>query len=213
MWIPLKTEVLDRFAAVEAFVKATRRRDLEQTAKGMAFVQVYAAYEFTVRSAVRTAIDSIAAGRPHVYELIPSLMGLFLDAELASLKDCPRSGVWPARIKIFERLFSRFRGNVNNLVFPTDGNHFRSGQLKTIFTIFGIKRTPARRTRHLLRIDEVVANRNDIAHGSITAESVGRRYTRKEVLQMIKQMKSVSLLFVAAIEKQCSDKKRHCRAP
>ena len=181
MWIPLRTEVLDRFTAVESYFKATYALGglIEQSAKGIAFVQIYAVYEYTARAVVRTAIDTIAAHGHRTQDLIPSLMPLFLDSELTGLKDSPRSGEWERRIGLFERLFGPPSPiPVRNTAFPNDGSHFRHEQLQTIFDVLGIRRTPAQRRRHLRRIDEVVGHRNAIAHGQEPAAIIGGRYTR-----------------------------------
>lgn len=213
MWNPLKIEASDRFTAVETFFKANRKHSSEQTAKGIVFVQVYAAYEYLTRAVVQTAVDSIVLSGYRLNDLRPPLMALFLYPELESQQMCQKKRVWDARITLFEKLFSNAKANIPNTTFPLNGEHFRHSQLLTIFRIFGIKRSPAHRTRHLLRIDEVVGNRNDIAHGLLTADAVGRRYSRKEVLQTIRQMKSVCLLLVSSVEKQCADKRRVCRKP
>src|SRR5438552_5565975 len=88
---------MDRFAAIESFFKATLRlgSSIEQTAKGLAFVQMYAAYEYTARAVVRTAIDAITAHGHRTQDLIPSLIALFLDSELTGLRDCSRANIWP----------------------------------------------------------------------------------------------------------------------
>jgi RiboL-PSP-HEPN len=216
MWIPLRTEILDRFTAVESYFKATYALGgaIRQDAKGIAFVQIYAVYEYTARAVVRTAIDSIATYGHRTQDLIPSLISLFLDSELTGLKDCPRSGEWERRIGLFEQLFAPTSSvPVRNTAFPNDGSHFRHEQLQTIFDVLGIKRTPAQRRRHLRRIDEVVGHRNAIAHGGEPAGLIGSRYTRADILLITRQIRSVCLLLISAIERQCSDPARHCRAP
>jgi hypothetical protein len=212
MWNPLKTEIADRFASIETFFKSTRglgKRE-DKISRGLAFVQSYAAYEYCVRNVVRVAVDAIVAHSHRIQDLKPPLIGLFLNPELNSFKDSTGIDSWPARTKIFESLFDA-RPSHNRATFPSDGTHFRQGQLKTIFRILGLKRTPAQRRRHLVRIDEVVGNRNAVAHGAESAEAVGSRYTRGEVLKIVRQVKSVCLLIISAAEKQCSDGKRHCR--
>ncbi len=213
MWNPLRTEIADRFAAVESFFKETR--DFKgvpgQTARGLAFVQVYAAYEYTVRTVMRTAVDAIKLHKPRTQDLLPSLMAVFLDSELKALKDCSPARIWKKRIELFKSLFSAAPANADNTVFPHDGSHFRHEQLQMIFDVLGIKRTPAQRRRHLFRIDEVVDYRNEIAHGRVTPDKVGQRYTREEIWRIIKQVKSVCLLLVSATEKHCSQPSRHRR--
>jgi hypothetical protein len=213
MFDPLRNEVNTRFAAVESFFKAVHalKGDSAQVAKGLAFVQIYSTYEYTVSSVVQTAIDVLVSHNHSTKDLAPCLMTLFLDSELRSLRDCSPKDVWDRRLKLFEKVFSGDTASVSNNILPSDGSHYRHTQLQLIFAVLGIKRTPAQRNRHLRRIDEVVNHRNAIAHGRETAENIGRRYSRAEILHIIQQMKSVCLLLIMVIQNHCLDFSRHRR--
>jgi hypothetical protein len=169
-------------------------------------------YEHTVKSVVQTAIDSINALGYKMKEIRPSLMALYLDPEIKSLLDSPQKNAWKARLKIFERTFSNDVTALSNATHaPSDGSHYRHSQLILIFEVFGIKRSPTRRQAHLYRIDEVVGHRNQIAHGSETAAEVGRRYTREEIHQCIRQMESVCKSLVSVVDKFCCTPSFHKR--
>jgi hypothetical protein len=214
MFPALKTEIEDRFADMALFFDATKgfTGDNEMTAKGLMFVQVYAAYEYTICRVVELAIDAIKAHNHKLRDLSPPLLALFLDPELRSLRDVGHKGVWERRIKLFERAFSAARLDISaDTEIPHDGSHFRYTQLEMIFQVFGITRLPVRRRRHIPRINEVVGHRNQIAHGSETAEDVGRRYSRSEISHIMKQMKSVCILQVDVFEAYCDKKVRHRR--
>jgi hypothetical protein len=215
MFGPLTTEIDSRFQAVEAFFAATKdfKGDVAATAKGMMFVQIYAVYEFTVSSVIQTAVDVINSQAYKLKEIRPSLMALLLDPELSSLKDSGQKNIWKARLKIFERTFSEdllsFSGEAP---MPSDGSHYRHTHLIMIFSVFGIRRLPARRRIHLYRIDEIVDHRNQIAHGSETAAEIGRRYTRSDIRERIGQMRSVCHFLVTVFDSFCSDPASHKRA-
>ncbi len=196
----------------QAFFSASKafRGDLAATAKGLVFVQLYAAYEYAVRAAVETAIDSINLHQTRMRDIRPQLLALYLDPLLTSLRDSGRDRVWEKRVEIFEQAFSANLANLSQETRPpSDGSHYRHTQLLMILRVFGITRKPVRRRRHLYRIDEVVNNRNQIAHGSEKAEDVGRRYTRDEVNHIISQMRSVSLLWLTIFDTYCSDAANH----
>lgn len=78
MFPALRTEVEARFEAIESFFKESKnlKDDHAATAKGLMFVQVYAVYEFTVRSVVRVAIDSIKAHNHKMKDISPSIDGV-----------------------------------------------------------------------------------------------------------------------------------------
>ncbi len=78
---------------------------MDASAKGFAFVQLYAAYEFTVRGVVQAAIKLDNAHGHKMKEMAPSLLALYLDSELSALKDCGTRKVWDARLRIFSARF------------------------------------------------------------------------------------------------------------
>lgn len=208
MFATLQSDVESRFAVVRSFFRETQdfKGDLGAAAKGLVFVQVYAVYEFTVRSTVQIAIDAINAHKTKLRDISPSLMALYLDPELSALKDCGPKSVWSNRLRIFKRAFSGDPVYVSNGTGPPhDDSHYRHTNLITIFAVFGIQRLPVRRKRHLFRIDEIVDNRNQIAHGSETAEEVGRRYSRQQIFRIITQMRSVCLLLISIFDTYCAD--------
>jgi hypothetical protein len=214
MFSQLATEVEARFDAADTFFGLTKgfKGDNGATAKGLAFVQVYAVYEFTVCSVVRTAIESIKTHNHRLQDLIPSLMALALDSELNSLRDSGDRRIWENRLNLFDKAFSKARLDIpGNTGPPHDGSHFRYTQLVMIFRVFGIKRLPVRRRAHIGRINEVVGHRNLIAHGTETANDIGRRYTRAEISHIAAQMRSVCLLLIDVFENYCADSSRQCR--
>ena len=216
MFSPLQSEIAARFSELQYFFVATRNfkedLDLDATVKGLMFIQLYAAYEFTVKGAVQVAIDAVNMHGHKFKDIRPSLMALYLDPELESLRNIGIKKVWPTRLQIFEKAFSdEAIALSNNTKPPTDGTHYRHTHLMTIFHVFGISRMPARRRSHLYRIDEVVNNRNQIAHGEETASDIGRRYTRAEITRIIGQMKSVCEFLLYAFDGYCTDSSRHRR--
>lgn len=215
MFQPLQTEIDTRFENLEAFFAATRflKGGAGATAKGLMFVEAYAIYEYTVKTAVRTAIDALNTKKHRLRDLTPTLLALYLDAELRSLRDTGVKGIWPARQTIFEKAFSKSHAHVAiETKAPDDGTHFRYSHLQTIVKVFNIQRLPVRRLQHQTRINEVVDHRNQIAHGSETAEDVGRRYARDDILKMLRQMKSVCNCVVAVFDHYCSTPKLQRKA-
>ena len=207
MFPALKTEIETRFVSIEQFWKATRKLEEHQAvvAKGLLFVQTYAVYEYTVNNAVIGAVEAIKNHKHMMKDLLPSLMAIYLDPELKSLRDGSRSKEWLNRVKMFERAFSSKRPDLSsNIKPPTDGTHYKYSHLRFIFSVFGIRRMPVRRRRHRNRIDEVVAHRNAIAHGREPPENIGRRYTRSEISSAIRQMRSVCMSLVNILDDHCS---------
>jgi hypothetical protein len=213
MFSVIRIEVESRFAKARAFFSSTDTFDGENAAmaKGVMFVQVYAIYEYTVKSVTRTAIDAVNAHKHQIRDISPALLAIVLDAELNSLRKCSEKTVWEKRLHLFQRAFSSDQIVLNGSVIPHDGSHFRYTQLEMIFKVFGINRLAVRRKAHIGRIMEVVDHRNLIAHGTEPAESIGRRYTRQEIFAVISQMRSVCLLLISVFDSYCADVKKHRR--
>ena len=214
MFPALRTEIEGRFDALESFFKETKGLQTRHEAvmKGLMFVQTYAVYEYTIRNVVREAIDSMKAHKHRYEDLLPSMMALFLDPEWDSFRDGGRMREWENRLKVFERAFSQDRVDLpSDTRLPNDGSHYRYTHLQMIFQVFGIQRPAVRRKKHIHRISEVVGHRNAIAHGQEKAEDIGRRYTRLDILNVMRQMKSVCLLQISAFEEFCTDTTRHLR--
>lgn len=214
MFLTLKTEIEGRFRDLESLFKGTidLKGQHQAALKGLMFVQIYAVYEYTVKSVVNEVIESMKSHRHMLVDLSPSMMALFLDPEWNSFRDSGKKKEWENRLRIFERAFSKDRVNLSSdTSLPNDGSHYRYTHLQMIFRVFGIRRSVVRRKEHIQRISEVVGHRNAIAHGEEKAEDVGRRYTRSEIVKMIRQMKSVCLLQISVFDEFCADKGRYLR--
>lgn len=215
MFREVERDIFERFDSLDLYLVATSKLKGESAsvAKGLAFVQMYAIYEYTVCTVVQTAIDSIKDQKIPLVALKPSLMALFLDAELKSLKDSGRKREWECRIELFQRAYSNDCPSLDNSILPTDSSHFRPSHLQIIFQVFGIKHLPVRRKAHLTRISEVVNNRNAVAHGRETASEVGGRYTQKDLRHRAAQMKSVCRYLVSVFDGYTSTPERFMKRP
>lgn len=151
-------------------------------ARGMAFVELYALYEFTVRGAVHATLAAVAKSGVPVGKLPPSLLALILEGQWQSVSSSGRGHVFSRRIELLqEACGGQDLPQFDETLFPTDGSHYRQKQLYTVWAIFGIAQPVVPDARHLGRIEELVENRNAIAHGRRTPVDVGRRYSRADI--------------------------------
>ena len=212
MFPSLRTDISARFAAVETHLKVAPRKppDFAKSIRGLAFIQIYGSYEYTVRTLTDAVLSHITLRGHRFYRLRPSLLAVFLDAELNSFEDVGEDKEWDRRLALFEKAFSR------NLipavsVRPHDGSHFRHTQLQMLFRALGITRALTLRKRHLYLIDEIVDKRNSIAHGEESPIDVGSRYSRQDMLQKTQNMRSICLRLVSVLEEYCASPANHLR--
>ena len=212
MFSTLRTEIIDRFTAVEAHFRQSPRTPTQvaQMSRGLVFVEVYAIWEHTIRAATNTAVATIAGSGHRFFDLRPSLLALYLDPQLESIRTCSPDRVWEKRLALFEQYFSRSPlPNVTRV--PHDGSHFRFSQVEMIFRTLGIDRAITVRRRHPQMIDEIVNHRNSIAHGHESPDAIGRRYTYGEVHNRITLMRSICLRLILVADEYCSTPIRHRR--
>ena len=198
MFITLRSEVQTRFIELESFLSSTKslHESHAAMAKGLMFVQIYAVYEHTINRTISEAIDAIKVHNHKMEDITPSLLALFLDPELQSLRSSQRKNEWHARLHLLERASSREKLKLSSDTNPpSDGSHYRYSHLVLIFKVFGIRRMPVPRRRHVQRISEVVDNRNAIAHGREASQDVGRRYTQLDIKKIINQMRAICVLW------------------
>lgn len=217
MFPSLQLEVMDRFTAVEEHFRVSLPRSVRfkgtpsQTTKGLVFVQIYAIHEYTVLKVVQYAVDAIAAHSHSYSSLRPSLLALFLDPQLAALRDCASKHIWERRLDLLDLAVSDKQASLAQSPNLGEGSHFRHAHVELILKVLGVSRTLTLRKRHLFDIDQVVDNRNAISHGGETAAEVGRRYSRQDILRSIRIMQSVCLRLILIVSEYCNDPARHRR--
>src|SRR5262249_22810129 len=148
MWADLQTEIQDRILASRQFFLAVAGPPgtiappipphALTTAKGLMFVQLYSVYEFTIIGIVREALAEIKTRATPINLLRLELLGIVLNAQFNSAKDCKPENAWANRIELFCRTNAVDPAVFDETLFPNDGSHFHHRQILTIWQIFGI---------------------------------------------------------------------------
>jgi len=214
MFEPLRVDVAERLTAAKEFFAATHivGGNASTAVKGLVFVSIYAAYEHMVRTAVQMTISTLSAKKYRLKNLSVPLLSIFLDAELQSIRTCSDDRLWRHRINIFEKVFSTDLAATGTKLMPTDGTHYRYSNLQVIFSALGIKSSSNNQhLKRMLRIDEVVENRNKIAHGRETPEQIGGVYTHDDILDRIDHVENICRTFLNRIERFCKNSVLHKR--
>ena len=188
MFRSIRAEVDDRTFHAEQCLRMIetleRNQTSEETAtyKGLLFVHLYGIHEYAIVSAVQTALSSIVGAGVQVQRVHRHLIPLVLHAQFTSATEARRDKVWLKRLELIGNLESADpMPAATAAIFPNDGTHFRHGQIQTIWNLFGIEGPTLPDPRLISRIDELVGNRNLIAHGRLTANEVGRDYSAKDL--------------------------------
>lgn len=165
--------------------------DASRAAKGMLFVQNYAAYEFVVIGVVRALVAGANAKNLQFQILRTELLSMALDPEINSVVDGSKKNPWERRITLLRKARSASPVAIGADLFPKDGTHFRPPQLETIWNIFGIPGPFVPVPRLIGHIFEMVDTRNRIAHGDDSPEAVGSRFTIADLKKRIDDTEAV----------------------
>jgi len=140
--------------------------------KGLFFVHLYGAFEFTVISAVMKTIEYINANGHYVNECKPVLMSLALSPCCDALFSATDKK-WEKRWELFSHFERNSRVDIPDALIPTNGRNIKVRQLQGIWTSFCLKDPVLPRPEIGGRIQELVDNRNAIAHGDASAADIG----------------------------------------
>lgn len=171
------------------------------TCKGLIFVQLYGAYEYAIHAAVQAVLIAIRSDRLCPRDLHHRCLTLLLNPGFSSVSAAGRFRIWKQRLGLVASLESSVPlQSFDDTLFPADGSHYRVAQLETIWAIFGITVPVVPETRLIGRIDELVENRNAIAHGRRTSEEVGGRYSTSELQKRVDDVEIIAIYLVTQIE-------------
>ncbi len=182
-------------------VCATGVRGHQQRAKGVAFVEMYAFYEYAVHSAVKNALSALQVANLPIAALAPGLQALAMNPAMDSVRDSGARKRWISQLQVFQKIL-RTTADIQLDVFPTDGSHFRKPQLELIWQLFDVsgRIVPDRRLYPL--IGELVERRNAVAHGRERPEDIGRMYSTNDVRKKFRQSRRICRHILTAIERR-----------
>lgn len=213
MFALLRAEVDDRFLLIQQILNTLGHietdssfpPDVPRTLKGLVFVQLYAVYEHCVCNAVQAALRSVNRQALSLRELRHELLAMALDDGCKSLSNCGTERMWPVRVMLLGKSRSAEAAEIPENLFPADGSHYRIGQLRTIWTLFGMASPEVPDNRLIGRIDELVELRNGIAHGRLRAEEVGRRFSLNDLQDRFVDTGEICRHVLSELEAHVSD--------
>lgn len=183
-----------------------------RTLKGLIFVQFYSVYEFIVVNSFAAVVREFNSHAISFDKLKRSILSLTLHEKIVSLSNSSERRSWKKRIEIFEHCESSINCAISDDLFPFDHSHFRTQQLQTICQLLGLPENALISSPPIHGwVDEVVENRNAIAHGRLTAEAVGSRYSSAELNDRMEDLGVFCNHILNTLETYSSDVKEFCK--
>lgn len=175
---------------------------IAREARGLAVVLLFAAYENLLKSLTRTLLEGAVRCRVSNARLQPGFRAFAITAATQSARALPKDDMYtkilPGLIAVTSQ--GGRQCTINTSAFPDDGSFMRSSQVVLWCKVFNVG-DPKRLFRATWpTIDAVVSDRNAIAHGELTPDVIGRRYTEAEIRKLIRDWRNGWDAFLKHVE-------------
>ena len=176
------------------------------TAKGLIFVQLYGVIEYTINSTVAKCILYINGETVNLSDIKPIIMGLALNSNLDSLKYASAKK-WDRRYSLFKEIEDDLTVDISSDLLPTDGKNITFTQLNSIWKTFCLTAPIFHDITFRGRLQDIVGNRCNIAHGNQSAADVGSKVTPAELSDRLNEVSGFCSHFISVFEDYIVNKK------
>lgn len=157
------------------------QEELVKAQKGLLFVALYAALEYTIVSAVSDflAVLQVTPAAPSLYKaaLLPTL----LNREFNALLGASKKTVWDHKLRLISRVSSQDICTIDNDVFPAESTNISADHLASVWNHLGLPGAALPPQASTWLINELKEHRNAIAHGRETAAAIGGRFSLEQL--------------------------------
>lgn len=159
--------------------------------KGLLFVSLYAAIEYTITASASQFLLGLQGDPKKPLDYKKYILCTALNAEFNAITSGVKKGLWQKKAQFIDSLFSAQIVNFDNNVFPTDGTNISHDQIAEVWKFFHLPEPVVPDGIHPWLLNEIKNHRNAIAHGREKAANIGGRFT-VELLE--NRLKAVTLL-------------------
>jgi len=145
--------------------------------RGLFFVHLYGAFEYSVTLSVEVLLQEMTKVSVPFAQFEHLVHVVALDAHFRSLAEPGLKTKWQKRRDLLTKQISSQSCSLNDTVFHDQLQNVWYRTIQNIFEVLNVSKAPVPEDRIRGYIDEVVDNRNAIAHGRESAHEVGRRTT------------------------------------
>jgi MAE_28990/MAE_18760-like HEPN len=151
------------------------------TLRGLFYVHLYGALEYSITLSVQVLLQEMTKTTVRFSDYDHMLHAVILDDHFRSLAEPGLKLRWPKRRELLAKQISSEPCSLNDTVFQDQLQNLWYKTLHSIFEYLCIPRQAVPEDRMRGYIDEIVDNRNAIAHGRQAAQEVGRRVTSTDL--------------------------------
>lgn len=184
MFETTRNGTIDRLSQASALLNSikliedtTEVTEAIKTQKGLVFILLYAALEFTTTSIVSEFLARLKTEAVKNSALKIFYLTVTLDANFKSLLGCSEKTFWSKKTSLIEAVYSQDNAKIDDTIFPATGTNIAFDQLEQIWKVFHLPGSPLPAGVAVFHLTELREHRNAIAHGRETAANIGRRFT------------------------------------
>lgn len=193
-------------------VSTTATVDASRDARGLAIVLIFAAYENLIRTLTQSILEEVKRSRARGLNLKPGLQTILIYPELQSVLDLGNTRNWPKKSsKVVKTMLTKHSREIDTATFPDNGEFMKASQIIELCQVLDLPHPGSMLRNTFHRIDAVVSQRNQIAHGDQTADQIGRDYSDLDLTNLINEWETDWLRFVQAAESQCNTPRHFLR--
>ncbi len=175
-------------------------------AKGLFFVHLYGAYECTVNQSIQKTLQIINSQHIPVVDYKPVLLGIVLNAPFQAVCGVGADKKWNKRREFFQQLISKDPISFSETILPTGTGNLKSPQLETIWATMGISDPVLPKPSLIGLLEELVDNRNKIAHGRESPVTIGSRFTIDDLEKRFNDINKLCDYIIQCLETYLSNK-------
>nr|CDQ34864.1 hypothetical protein BN993_04331 [Virgibacillus halodenitrificans] len=211
----VRSTTTNRFSEVQAFLNhlvtnegdnTNRNVSLEyKVQKGLFYVHLYSALEKSVNVATETAIQLIMQNFVSGAHYITGIGPVILHPKLQGLKDSASKSYFKKSYEVFERAQLDMPVPVEDTIFSSNLQNVWPKTLDELLKCFGMPGFQLSQSESLA-LNEVVDKRNAVAHGRLSASSVGEGHNTEVLSQRYVTIRQVIIRFIDELEDYIDNK-------
>ncbi|TQM08419.1 MAE_28990/MAE_18760 family HEPN-like nuclease [Stenotrophomonas maltophilia] len=141
--------------------------------RGLFFVHLYSALEFTINGAVERFLAGVGDLRVKAQHFEPVFLSVALDSTFSSLRMVSEEKRWPKRREVWSRAASEEICPVNSGIFGLYLQNVWVERIDALSNCLNIGEPMIPNAAYRAYVDELVDRRNGVAHGRFSAAGVG----------------------------------------
>jgi len=213
MLIAVKAETTSRLSEVFQLIDVIKRLEAipplpdpneVKILRGLFWVHLYAALEYAVSNGVQRflqAIDTLNAPPVH---FTPRFFSVVLDSNFSALRNVGEDKRWTKRVELLNAQVSGVPTKINPDIFGLYLQNVWVEKMEILFSCLEINQPIVPDPSYKPYIDELVSQRNGVAHGRMSALAVGSSRRSNELLIRFNAISAICTHFFDCLEQHHS---------